>query len=147
MSNFPLFFFFGGIIMYLSHHGIEGQRWGVRNGPPYPLNDKHKTKQNLLNANGRNIEKWRTSKNNNVLYIIGGSGSGKSTTARNISGNNSVIHLDTLLEKQNQNTKFSNKEFEKYLESKNIDWKKAADTSIDKKDRWKVIDSINFHMV
>lgn len=24
----------------LSHHGIKGQRWGVRNGPPYPLEDK-----------------------------------------------------------------------------------------------------------
>lgn len=23
---------------YLSHHGIPGQKWGVRNGPPYPLN-------------------------------------------------------------------------------------------------------------
>ncbi len=22
---------------YLAHHGIKGQRWGVRNGPPYPL--------------------------------------------------------------------------------------------------------------
>ena len=22
----------------LYHHGIKGQRWGVRNGPPYPLN-------------------------------------------------------------------------------------------------------------
>lgn len=22
---------------YLSHHGIEGQQWGVRHGPPYPL--------------------------------------------------------------------------------------------------------------
>ena len=25
---------------YLSHHGIKNQRWGVRNGPPYPLNEK-----------------------------------------------------------------------------------------------------------
>lgn len=25
---------------YLAHHGIKGQRWGVRNGPPYPLNSK-----------------------------------------------------------------------------------------------------------
>lgn len=24
-------------VYYISHHGIEGQRWGVRNGPPYPL--------------------------------------------------------------------------------------------------------------
>lgn len=28
---------------YLMHHGIKGQEWGVRNGPPYPLTaDKHK---------------------------------------------------------------------------------------------------------
>lgn len=25
---------------YIFHHGIKGQRWGVRNGPPYPLNSK-----------------------------------------------------------------------------------------------------------
>ncbi|MCC8160264.1 MAG: hypothetical protein LIO53_02935 [Oscillospiraceae bacterium] len=24
----------------LYHHGIKGQRWGVQNGPPYPLNAK-----------------------------------------------------------------------------------------------------------
>jgi len=23
---------------YLMHHGVPGQKWGVRNGPPYPLN-------------------------------------------------------------------------------------------------------------
>lgn len=23
--------------MYLKHHGIKGQKWGVKNGPPYPL--------------------------------------------------------------------------------------------------------------
>jgi len=27
---------------YLSHHGTEGQKWGVMNGPPYPLNDNIK---------------------------------------------------------------------------------------------------------
>lgn len=33
--------------MYLSHHGIEGQQWGVRNGPPYPLQKPNK--QAILN--------------------------------------------------------------------------------------------------
>ena len=27
---------------YLSHHGILGQKWGKKNGPPYPLSsDQH----------------------------------------------------------------------------------------------------------
>ena len=25
---------------FLMHHGIKGQKWGVENGPPYPLNKK-----------------------------------------------------------------------------------------------------------
>lgn len=25
---------------YLAHHGIPGQKWGQRHGPPYPLNDE-----------------------------------------------------------------------------------------------------------
>lgn len=29
---------------YLSHHGIKNQRWGVRHGPPYPLDDKKSRK-------------------------------------------------------------------------------------------------------
>lgn len=30
--------------LYLAHHGIKGQRWGKRNGPPYPLNDEDHSK-------------------------------------------------------------------------------------------------------
>lgn len=32
----------------LTHHGIIGQRWGIRNGPPYPL-QRREVYQNLLN--------------------------------------------------------------------------------------------------
>lgn len=27
---------------FLAHHGIQGQKWGVRNGPPYPLSEGQK---------------------------------------------------------------------------------------------------------
>lgn len=39
----------------LAHHGIKGQKWGVRNGPPYPLNKSKYTE--LQNAVGERIIK------------------------------------------------------------------------------------------
>lgn len=32
----------------LAHHGVKGQKWGVQNGPPYPL-DKSEKKSNIVN--------------------------------------------------------------------------------------------------
>ena len=31
----------------LSHHGVKGQHWGVKNGPPYPLSSKYKNPQEM----------------------------------------------------------------------------------------------------
>jgi len=31
--------------LYIAHHGIKGQEWGVRNGPPYPLHKGHTRQQ------------------------------------------------------------------------------------------------------
>ena len=32
---------------FLEHHGIKGQKWGVRNGPPYPLGSDQKSSSEL----------------------------------------------------------------------------------------------------
>lgn len=36
---------------YLVHHGILGQKWGIRNGPPYPLGQSSKHKSGGLKYN------------------------------------------------------------------------------------------------
>lgn len=34
--------------LYLAHHGIKGQQWGKRNGPPYPLDEEdHSPKEQV----------------------------------------------------------------------------------------------------
>ena len=38
---------------YLEHHGIQGQKWGVRNGPPYPLDyEQHNVSEKSKNPKG-----------------------------------------------------------------------------------------------
>lgn len=40
--------------LYLVHHGIKGQSWGERNGPPYPLDYKsHSTKEKARNPKSK----------------------------------------------------------------------------------------------
>lgn len=42
---------------YLTHHGIKGQKWGVKHGPPYPLKDsvskKVKSRKDTRIASGK----------------------------------------------------------------------------------------------
>lgn len=33
---------------YISHEGILGMKWGKRNGPPYPLEQKQKSKEEII---------------------------------------------------------------------------------------------------
>lgn len=39
--------------LYLVHHGIKGQQWGVRNGPPYPLESGRGIKKALKRNENR----------------------------------------------------------------------------------------------
>ena len=47
----------------LEHHGIAGQRWGKRNGPPYPL-EYSKHSKSERNAN------WQYSLNRNTKVKV-----------------------------------------------------------------------------
>lgn len=43
---------------YLAHHGVSGQKWGVRNGPPYPLyRQRLGTKEKLT---GNSLSKYKS---------------------------------------------------------------------------------------
>lgn len=133
---------------YLMHHGIKGMHWGVRryqnpDGSLTPEGLQRYAKKNLRNAHIRNLDKWGKDRNHNVLYIIGASGSGKSTTALGLANDNdSIIHLDTLLEPTEHGAVRRNKDFEEYCITKGIDVPKARNAKINKKDRWKIIDAI-----
>lgn len=42
---------------YLMHHGIKGQKWGKKNGPPYPLKADYKDPKAMSDA----MKKWKYS--------------------------------------------------------------------------------------
>lgn len=53
---------------WLAHHGVEGQRWGVRHGPPYPIQDTILRRGTRLNSVSK-IKKSSEYKNKNrMLY-------------------------------------------------------------------------------
>lgn len=56
--------------LYLMHHGIKGQKWGVRNGPPYPIEDKVLKKGTRLSnvAYAQNTQKYLDSRNGQWVY-------------------------------------------------------------------------------
>lgn len=91
----------------LMHHGVLGQKWGIKNGPPYPLNKK--------NISSINVEKWGKDKDHNIMYVTGLSGSGKSTLANELKNSKiDVINLDLFLE-ENDSRNERNKNFVSYL--------------------------------
>jgi len=46
----------------LAHHGVEGQKWGIRNGPPYPLSQE----KTILNK----VEKFNNFMNTEMDYGV-----------------------------------------------------------------------------
>lgn len=46
----------------ISHHGIEGQQWGVRNGPPYPLGSGQHSRAEVRAAKKENKKVYKETK-------------------------------------------------------------------------------------
>jgi len=140
--------------MWLAHHGIKGQQWGIRNGPPYPIQAVNKRKIESMSKNYNpnfnrphsdyNLFKWGNSKDTNILFVTGIAGSGKSTVARDMAKNNNadLINIDLYTFKTaDKYLKDMSKDFNKFLDKEVTNWKtlqKNAYEVLTKNDRRKM---------
>lgn len=102
---------------FLMHYGVKGMKWGIRRTPEqlgHIKKPKKSVSKNLSNL-------WKT-KDTNIYYITGISGSGKSTVAlNNKDKNTSIIHLDSYFDNLNGPR---SKRFNQYLNKNGFDYKK-----------------------
>lgn len=66
----------------LTHHGIKGQHWGVRRGPPYPLGTQTRSDSENLRRSGGLGESEKKSE----IGTIGDSGTAKSKVTKDAEG-------------------------------------------------------------
>ena len=128
---------------YLAHHGVKGQKWGIRRfqnkdgSLTAAGKNRNYNKENMKNAETQNLDKFGTDKDHNILYISGKSGSGKSTAALAMSDSNtSIIHLDSYFELKNKSeaNKNKNKRFNNFLKRNGFDANSLNDGKLFKND-------------
>ncbi len=140
----------------LRHHGIIGQKWGVQNGPPYPIKSSKNSSTifnkniitNIKGARTSNLDKWGKDAEHNTLYIAGYSGSGKSTTALGLKKpGDTVVHLDGYTEPGDHLKSVQDRKFNKHLDKTVPKWKEIAksvtgnsDVKPYSKEYWSLVD-------
>lgn len=133
---------------YLIHYGIPGQKWGTRrwqneDGSLTPEGYEHYGIKLLKNAKSSNVDSWGKTRDKNILYVTGYSGSGKSTVAKMLKNKNTeVIHLDSYLSKMSKTSanKMQNKAFNSFLDKHVKDWRSVIKE--DGKLDYKIVDKM-----
>ena len=98
---------------YLMHFGILGMHWGIRRTPEQLGHMKIPKSATI-----KNLSKFGKDPNHNVCYIMGMSGSEKSTVARQNSRNANIIHLDAYIDGKGAP---KSKEFNSFLQKNGMD--------------------------
>lgn len=138
---------------YLMHHGIKNMRWGVWNEETarrYLGGSKtiaKRTNEAIASGNSKNLDKWGTDPQHNVLYVCGKSGSGKTTFAMNLKQKEHANHigLDAYFEKDFRNADkrtLQDREFNDFLTRHGIDYQRMAVDAANRQNRdWRLVDA------
>lgn len=127
------------------HHGIKGQKWGVRryqnpDGSLTPEGYKRYAESNLRKAKQYNMDKWGKDSKHNTLFVTGYSGSGKSTIAKHYENMGmSTIHLDAYSEGI---LSIQNRRLNRFLDTNVPKWRSITkDSDKNSSEYWDTVDS------
>ena len=130
----------------LIHYGVKGMKWGIRKDRITVSKQMKLSDETIKRSKTANLDKWGKTKDTNILYITGYSGSGKSTVARKLADDNTnIIHLDSFFEKLDSNViaSIKDKEFITYLNKNFPDYNNIVTSkSRHSKDWWNDVDTL-----